>query len=148
MEKILPRLSDPDLRIVFAGIGNVLRNDDGVGPFIAARIKTRDNWVVLIPESGLERYISAITREKPDLLLILDCVEFWEPPGFWKPIPIGQVVETSLHSHNISLQRLSAFFDSETWVIGVQPGDMRVGESLSGTVRRSAEEIISIINRS
>jgi hydrogenase 3 maturation protease len=146
MEKIKFFLSDDNLKIVFAGIGNVLRSDDGVGPFIAQQIKRSANRIVIIPEAGVERYISAIKREKPDVLIFFDCVHFEKEPGYWRAIPIEMVIDTTCHSHNISLNKLSGFFDSETWVIGVQPADMRVGEQLSEPVAGAAREIVSLIN--
>jgi hydrogenase maturation protease len=146
MDKIKRLLSNDNLRIVFAGIGNVLRNDDGVGPSIAQQIISRNNRIVIIPEAGVERYISAINREKPDVLIFIDCVNFEKEPGYWKAIPIEKVIDSTCHSHNISLNKLSGFFDSETWVIGVQPANLRVGEQLSEPVFRAANEIISLIN--
>ncbi|MBW6496838.1 MAG: hydrogenase maturation protease [Bacteroidales bacterium] len=146
MDKIKHLLSNDNLRIVFAGIGNVLRSDDGVGPFIAREIRSRNNRVVIIPETGVERYISAINREKPDVLIFIDCVNFEKEPGYWQAIPVEKVIDSTCHSHNISLNKLSEFFDSEIWVIGVQPSDLRVGEQISEPVAWSANEIISLIN--
>jgi hydrogenase 3 maturation protease len=147
MERLLSLLGDPAHRIAFAGVGNLLRNDDGVGPYIAARIQKRKNRVIFHPEAGIERYISVINRENADLLVIIDCVDFGKPAGHWEAIHAGQIAETGFNSHNISLKKLTKFFHSDTWVIGVQPADLRVGESLSAPVIKSALEIISLINQ-
>jgi len=146
MDSVRRLLSDKNLRIVFAGIGNVLRNDDGAGPYIAQRLKSTQNRIIIIPEAGIERYISAINREKPDLIIFLDCVNFGRESGYWECIPINKVVETTCHSHNISLNKLSEFFLAEIWVIGIQPANLEVGETLSPEVEKSSNEIISLIN--
>ena len=146
MDKIRRLLSDKSIRIVFVGIGNMLRNDDGAGPYIAQKLKSTNNRIVIIPEAGIERYISAINREKPDLIIFLDCVNFGREPGYWEFIPIDKVEETTFHSHNISLNKLSEFFFAEIWVIGIQPANLKIGETLSPVVEKSAHNIISLIN--
>jgi len=146
MDKIRRLLSDKSIRIVFVGIGNMLRNDDGAGPYIAQKLKSTNNRIVIIPEAGIERYISAINREKPDLIIFLDCVNFGREPGYWEFIPIDKVEETTCHSHNISLNKLSEFFFAEIWVIGIQPANLKIGETLSPVVEKSAHNIISLIN--
>jgi hypothetical protein len=50
MDKIKHLLSNHNLRIVFAGIGNVLRSDDGVGPSIAQQIKAGTTVLLLFPK--------------------------------------------------------------------------------------------------
>ncbi|MEE4176361.1 MAG: hydrogenase maturation protease [Bacteroides sp.] len=146
MDRIRRLLSNKNLRIVFAGIGNVLRSDDGAGPIIAQKLNNTENRIVIIPEAGIERYISAINREKPDLIVFFDCVNFGRHPGYWELIPINKIVETTSHSHNISLHKLAEFFFAETWVVGIQPANIEVGEKLSPEVEKSAQEIISLFN--
>jgi len=139
-------LHDPSLKIVFAGVGNLLRKDDGVGPFIAHRIRKNENRIVFIPESGIDRYIQSINKERPDAFVIIDCMEMGKPAGHWQVFSIDQITDTTCHSHNISLKKLGVFFRSETWVIGVQPADIGVGEGISPEVNRAAAEIIAFIN--
>lgn len=124
----------------------MLRKDDGVGPYIAHQIRKNDNRIVFIPESGIDRYIISINKEKPDALIIIDCVEMGKPAGYWDAIPIDNITDTTCHSHNISLKKLSTFFKSETWVIGIQPADISIGEGFSPPVIRAASEIIACIN--
>lgn len=147
MKKLNDLLLDPAKRIVVAGIGNLLRNDDGVGPFIANQVRGTSNHIVIIPEAGIERYISAINREEADVIIFIDCVDFGKHPGYWDMVLAETIVESTCHSHNISLKMLTRFFNSEVWVIGVQPENIQVGETLSEPVRKASAEIIALLNQ-
>jgi len=144
LEKILRRKSKT---ILFAGVGNVLRNDDGVGVFIASGIVQRDNISTLLVEASIENYIAKINSISPDILIIADCLDFNREPGYADIIPVEQTNEFTITSHNISLKRVSEFLKMEVYVLGVQPADLRVGEHLTPVVRESAEKIIEIIRK-
>lgn len=130
-----------------AGIGNFLRKDDGVGPYIAGQLRNRTNWHVLVPEAGLDRYLSVIRRIDPDVLILIDSMDFGEQPGYWHTVPVSMVADTGFHSHHISLKKLSGFFDFPTFVIGIQPADIGIGESLSQAVHRAAGEVIAFFDQ-
>ncbi len=146
MHELGELLTNPGLKIVLAGVGNLLRNDDGIGPYISKRLQTKGNRIVFTPETGIDRYISAINSEQPDLLIIIDCVEMGLPAGSWKIIPMSQVFDTTCHSHNISLKKLSSFFDATIFILAIQPANIAVGEILSKPVMRAASEIIAFID--
>ncbi len=143
LENILNRKNK---NILFAGVGNVLRSDDGVGVFIVSAIEDKEHISTLLVEASIENYIAKINSLSPDILIIADCLDFNREPGYFDLIPIGQTKEFTISSHNISLKRVSEFLKMEVYVIGVQPADLRVGENLTPTVRNSAEKIIEIIN--
>lgn len=147
-EKISSVLQNQYAKTVIAGIGNLLRNDDGAGPWIASQIKKKSNIVVYIPETGIERYITAINREQPDLIIFIDCVDFGKHPGFWDVVPAADIQDSTCHSHNISLHMLTRFFFTTIWVIGVQPANIEVGEMISAPVRAASYEIVSLFNGS
>ncbi|HOI00428.1 MAG TPA: hypothetical protein PLE85_07790 [Bacteroidales bacterium] len=44
-------------RIVFAGVGNVLKQDDGLGVFITQNIRRTDRIIPLVTEVSIENYI-------------------------------------------------------------------------------------------
>jgi hydrogenase 3 maturation protease len=134
--------------ILFAGVGNVMRSDDGAGVFIVSGIKERKNISTLLVEVSIENYISKINKADPDILIIADCVDFKREPGFTDLIPVEEINEFDISSHNISLKRVSEFLKMKTYVLGIQPADLRVGEYLTPDVMESAEKIIGIVNDS
>lgn len=131
---------------MFAGVGNVLRSDDGAGVYIVSSLKPQGDISTLLVEASIENYISKINSIGPDILIIADCIDFNREPGFSGLIPIDQIHEFTISSHNISLKRVAEYLKMEVYVIGVQPADLRVSENMTPAVKKAADEIVSQIN--
>ncbi|MFP4488371.1 MAG: hydrogenase maturation protease [Bacteroidales bacterium] len=132
--------------ILFVGVGNVLRNDDGAGVYIVSQIETEGRFSKLLVEASIENYISKINSLDPDILIIADCIDFNRTPGFSGLVPVSRIREFNVSSHNISLRRVADHLKMEVHVIGVQPSDLRVGENLTPPVREAADKIIFMLN--
>ena len=145
--KLAEILNRNNTSILFTGAGNLLRSDDGVGVCIVSGIKERDHISTLLVEASIENYITKINAISPDILIIVDCLDFNREPGYAQIIPVSQTNEFTVSSHKISLKRISEFFKMDVYVLGVQPADLRVGEYLTPVVKKSAEEIIEFINK-
>jgi hydrogenase 3 maturation protease len=144
--KLQSILETKERKILFAGVGNVLRSDDGVGVYIVSRIKPGKHISTLVVEASIENYISKINSASPDILIIADCLDFKKKPGYSDIISVEQTNDFNISSHNISLKRVSEFLKMEVYVLGVQPSDLSVGEHLSPMIRSSAEKIIGTIS--
>jgi len=144
-EKLIEIFDRRNTSILFVGVGNVLRTDDGAGVYIVSKIVPSGNISTLLAEASMENYISKINSLAPDVLIIADCIDFNRNPGHSDMVPIKEIKEFDISSHNISLRRVSDHLKMEVYVIGIQPADLRVGESLTPVVRKAADEIISII---
>lgn len=134
--------------IVFAGIGNVLRHDDGVGVYLAQKIHPCPFIHVLSVEVGIENHIGKINSLEPDLLILMDCVFFYRRPGYHKLIPVDKLMDFTTNTHNIALGRLSEFFTAQIFVLGIQPTSVSFGEGLSDPVARKADLLAQQINSS
>ena len=139
-------LSQKNKKILFVGIGNLLKRDDGVGVYISNRIKNRDNIISLTVETSIENYIGKINTLKPDLLVLLDCMELRSEQGTHKLLELSQVQDITFNTHNISLKKLSDFFKMPVFILGIQPENINFGENLSYLVRNIADKIINQIN--
>lgn len=135
-------------RILFAGIGNLLRSDDGVGVTLCRKIIPTENRQILLAEMSIENYIGKINRMAPEKLILVDCVDFGQRPGYWKFLPVEELKETTFHTHHISLKTVSELFDMPVWVLGIQPRRLEFGESLSPDVQATADHLAEIINAS
>ncbi len=144
LEKLLAR---KEKEILFAGIGNILKRDDGVGVYISSRIINRKNISALTVETSLENYIGKINSLSPDILVLIDCVDLKLPPGNFKLLDINQIQDLTFNTHNISLKRISEFFPMPVYILGIQPEDIHFGENISYIVEEIAEKIINQINR-
>ncbi len=139
-------LSQKDKKILFVGIGNLLKRDDGVGVYISNRIMNRDNIASLTVETSIENYIGKINSLNPDLLVLLDCMELQSDPGTFKLLELNQIQDITFNTHNISLNRLSDFFTMPVYILGIQPEKVDFGENISYLVRNIADKIINQIN--
>ena len=139
-------LSDKSTRILFAGIGNVLKSDDGAGVYISSRIKPTGTVSSLTVEMGIENHIGKINRLKPDILILIDCVDFDKDPGYYDFLPVGEVRDFTFHTHNISLKKISELFAMPVYILGIQPENLSFGENLSVKIKEAADRIIETIN--
>ena len=136
------------------GLGNPIRNDDGVGLWITEKLRTetrtlRAKSVRITPSSTRSEYTVSKLAENENHMLIVDAVEFESPPG--------SVLLASLHdtkygffaTHNIPL-RLIPSLSSRTEsvsVLGIRPLDTDVGENLTDPVRKSAQRVVEELRR-
>jgi hydrogenase 3 maturation protease len=140
-------LSKKDKKILFVGIGNLLKMDDGVGVYITKKIKTRVNLSSLIVEASIENYIGKINTLNPDILVLVDCMDMGSSSGAFKLLPLNQIQDTTFNTHNISLKRLSDFFAMPVFILGIQPEKIGFGENISYLVKNIADKIIKHINK-
>ena len=139
-------LNDGSKKILFVGVGNVLRRDDGIGVYITKRIK-ETNWVqTLVVEVSLENYIKKIRDNKADLLILVDCIYFNKKPGYADIVRVDDINEYTMYSHNLSLKSIAEFFTLDVFVLGIQPADLRVGEEMTSEVKTRGDEIVLLIN--
>ena len=135
------------LKILFVGIGNLLRRDDGVGVHICGKSQTNDIVNKLNTEVSIENYIGKINETAPDLLILIDCVDFGRKPGYFSMLPAEKLQGSLYNTHNISLKRLSDFFKMQLFILGIQPESIAFGENISYIVKNSADMILKHINK-
>ena len=140
-------LSQKDKKILFVGIGNLLKMDDGVGVYISKRIKQRNTISSLTVEVSIENYIGKINSLNPDILILIDCVDMKSAAGTFKLLKLNQIHDLTFNTHNISLKRLSEFFRMQVYILGIQPEKIDFGENISYLVKDVADKIIKQINK-
>jgi hydrogenase 3 maturation protease len=140
-------LCETGRRLLFVGIGNVLKQDDGAGVYISMRLNPGHNIDVITAEVSIENYIGKINSLNPDILILIDALEMGMPPGTFRLLPLEEIVDMTFNTHNISLRRLSDFFRAEVYILGIQPASVDFGEKTSYLVRREANKIINLINK-
>jgi len=139
-------LSHKGRKVLFVGIGNLLKMDDGAGVYISRKIRNKGNLSSLTVETGIENYIGKINSLKPDILVLIDCVELGSAPGTFKLLELNQIRDLTFNTHNISLRRLADFFKMPVYILAVQPEKVDFGEKISYLVKSIANKIIKHIN--
>ena len=143
----LAELLELNHRLLFIGVGNVLKRDDGVGVIISQGIIERPDLLTLTVEVSIENYIGKINSLEPGIIVIIDCMELGSNPGTYRLMELENVEDITFNTHNISLGKLGDFFLFPTYVLGVQPRDVSFGDELSPPVRAAAQEIVNKINQ-
>jgi len=147
-EDLKTLLLEKDKKVLFVGIGNVLKTDDGVGVYISSGIKSSSSVSSLTVEVSLENYIGKINSIDPDILVLIDCVDMKSAPGTYKLMNVNKIQDLTFNTHNISLKRISEFFKMPVFLLGIQPEKLIFGENISYLVKEEADKIINIINSS
>lgn len=140
-------LEDKSKNLLFVGIGNALKSDDGIGIYICKNIEQKSNISTLIVESGIEKFVGKINSLKPDILVLVDCTDLQSIPGVWQLVSLDDVIDFTMNTHTISLKRISEFFPMEKYLLGIQPENVKYGEVFSLPVEQTAKQLIKFINQ-
>lgn len=147
IKNLINLIEQTNKKKLFVGIGNVLKSDDGIGVYISNKIKESDSIQKLTVEISIENYLGKINSLNPDVLILVDCVEFGRGAGYYELLPAEKVKDFTLNTHNISLKRISELFKMPVYILGIQPKSIGFGEDISKKVLATAKNILSIINQ-
>jgi len=147
IENLSNLLQQTNKNKLFVGIGNVLKNDDGIGVFISNKIKESASTQSLTVEVSIENYLGKINSLNPDVLILIDCVDFGKTAGYYELLPAEKVKDFTFNTHNISLKKISELFKMPVYILGIQPQNIEFGEEVSKIVLETAQKIINIINQ-
>ena len=143
-------------KVAILGIGNELREDDNVGPYIVEKLgeyienNNFDNNSLILINAGSapENFTGLIKQEKPSHLIIIDAVLMDSEPGKIKFVKKEEIANVNISTHSLSLNLLINYLEKyisfNLLFIGIQPLNMDLGNNLSNEVKNSADELISI----
>jgi len=138
------------MKRMLLGVGNRLSRDDGVGPVVAQALADSD-WIAIDCGTSLENATGIVSREQPDLLVIVDAATMGKAPGEYFLLPIAAKDRMLASTHGLPLSFVLGAIESsarETVLVGMQPKDMSLGEGLSEVVEVSARELIGHLRHS
>ncbi|MBD3210276.1 hydrogenase maturation protease [Candidatus Micrarchaeota archaeon] len=132
-------------KVLFLGVGNEMKADDGTGKCVLDRLKTEDK---LFCGEMPENFISKIKKAGPDVVILIDSVDFNRAPGeicLCRP----EVVEGgSLSTHSISLSLMQKLLPGvEVYLLGIQPKSLEFGKPMSREAMQGAENMANVLNR-
>ncbi len=153
------------MKEVILGVGNILKGDDGIGVYVAEKLreyiekveqrskedKTRgDRVMVAAINCGTtpENYISIIGKSNPDRLIVVDAADLGLSPGLYRIIPPERVGVMCISTHNMPLSLFTSYvgqFCQDIVLVGIQPERMDFDVTLSSTVQRGGDQIVKLI---
>ncbi|MFW5868404.1 MAG: hydrogenase maturation protease [Armatimonadota bacterium] len=140
-----------DRKVVLMGVGNVVRGDDALGVALAERIEHRVAPKVFVTHDLPEDYAVKAADLRPDLVLVLDAMDFGGEPGDMHLVAARDVPPTPGMTHRPSLEMMAKFLEldagADTWVLGVQPDLSRLdlGLPLSDPVQEALDELEALL---
>lgn len=137
-------------RVAILGVGNELMGDDGVGVVAARRLSSMvSKPSILVLECGVapEAFTSIILRFQPDLILILDAVDFGGSPGSVSILDISSLDRVSISTHKPSLTIMAKYLEmsglkARILVLAIQPQFIGFHVGLSDKVEESTNLIL------
>lgn len=135
---------------VIFGIGNVLKGDDGVGPYIIAEtrnLKPETRNIQLIDGGTVpENYIQKIIDSRPDKIIIIDAIDFGGKPGDIKWFTEINSANISISTHNLPPEVFIDFIKQQTnaeiKIIAIQPKELKLNAPMSEEVKNSADYLV------
>ncbi len=130
------------------GVGNPLRRDDGVGPWIVAALRTAG------PTAGLElvdaqdvpeNFVPTIARGAAPNVVFVDAVAAEGEPGtvvFGLLADMAEAESFSTHKMALSLSgKYLAAAGKTAYLLGIVPADLEFGEGMTPAVERAAAAV-------
>lgn len=136
-------------KVVILTVGNILRRDDGFGQLVAQKLKEKMGAVPIFDGGEApENYLGKILGHHPEIVLIIDTVDFNGNPGGVRIFGQDELSHRDFSTHGLSLKLAMEYLNNrgvkEVKLIGIQPKDTKLGEGLSKEVEQSLDKVISL----
>ncbi len=134
-------------KIAILGIGNDLRTDDGLGPFIVNSLRIKNANIMIenvgsVPE-GFARPLADFGAER---VIMVDAADMHKSPGHIELVTKDRIGGINISTHSMPLSFLMMYLEQETGgqtiLLGVQPKSIQFGEGLNPEIQEVAERLI------
>ena len=136
-------------KVVFVGIGNTLRGDDGIGCYFVEELSKKiKNDKINFINAGLclENYLSKIVKLNPEVVIFVDAYrgEVEQP---YLLLNKDEIQNLTFSTHNISLVTIIEFLekdlvDTQFYVLAIKPQSLKIQERISEETKKLVDTII------
>ncbi|MCD6421503.1 MAG: hydrogenase maturation protease [Thaumarchaeota archaeon] len=149
LEKLLAKPPEGG-RIIFVGVGITLRGDDGIGVWIAEKLKSavkRDDVEVLVIGDRVDILPRILRGRKPKLIIFFDAADFRGKPGEIKFMTISEASGRTISTHDIPIELMLKISEvnAPAYVVGVQIASIAFGERITPQVMKAGERILEFL---
>lgn len=140
-------------KLIILGVGNELKSDDGIGPFIiknmiAENIES-DRLLLINAETVPENFTGKIRKENPSHVIIVDACLMGCQPGDIKIVDKDDFTNIGISTHSMSLSYFVKYLERDTdfkiIFVGIEPETMDWGANPTEKVEKAAYDFIKII---
>jgi hydrogenase 3 maturation protease len=132
-------------KAAIAGIGNIMRGDDGLGPKLIELLRARSvNAPLFDCGTAPENYIFPMLKSACDTIILIDAANMGLDPGDARIIDVDDITNVSFSTHSPSPKLFIDLLkmgneNMNIFVISVQPKDTSLGSPLSEEVLRGLD---------
>lgn len=152
LQAVLKKWLNNSKKVVIAGIGNPIRNDDYIGVKIVHELKNKVSSRVQIYECETvpESFLEPIIELNPTHVLLIDAAILRLKPGTIRLINPEQIINFSpITSHTLPLRVFCEFIkkttESKIALLLIEPKNTDFGEKISPEVQKAAEKILTLL---
>jgi hydrogenase 3 maturation protease len=134
------------------GVGNPLRRDDGVGPWIVGAVREAvagTRLSVVDAQSVPENFVHVVARADCRNVIFVDAVAVEGESGTVVFGPLAEFPEAeSFSTHKLALSFSGKFLEAagkKAYLLGIVPADLEFGEGLTAEVGRAAASVRDLI---
>ncbi len=147
-EKELAEFIAPAERIAVLGVGNDLRTDDGLGPFIISEMTIKHpNLLIENVGSVPEAFARPLAEFGATRIIMIDAADMRKTPGHIELVTKDRIGGIAISTHRMPLSLLMAYLEQQTGgqsiLLGIQPKSVQFGEGLTPELEEVARKIIS-----
>ncbi|HOW85706.1 MAG TPA: hydrogenase maturation protease [Candidatus Aminicenantes bacterium] len=134
------------------GVGNPLRRDDGVGPWIVAAVRRAGiaGGPVLVDAQDVpENFVPSIARGEARNVVFIDAAAAAGEPGTVVFGPLADFAEAGSYStHKMALALSGKFLEAagkRPFLLGIVPAELDFGQGLTAAVEQAAASLRDLI---
>jgi len=140
----------PDQKVVFVGLGNAIRGDDGAGLEFINQLRQHK----LVPDKQLikgyttpENYLSRIIKQKPNRVIFIDTARMQTPPGTIQEIPAESIDSQGFSTHTFSMRLIAKYLKAngvcEVRYLGIEPKSTAISNQISPEVIKAINSFLN-----
>jgi hydrogenase 3 maturation protease len=140
-------------KLIVLGVGNELKCDDGVGPFIIRKLKDENienkNLLFIDAKTVPENFTGKIRKENPSHLIIVDACLMDGRPGDMKIVNKYEFANIGISTHSMSLSFFVRYLEKDTDIkiifVGIEPESMDWADRPTEKVENAAFDFIDAL---
>lgn len=138
-------------RIAILGIGNDLRTDDGLGPYVVSNLRTQHPDVLIENVGSVpEAFASALAEFGAERVMMIDAADMRKPVGYIELVNKDRIGGIAISTHSMPLSFLMQYLEDSTGantvLLGIQPQSIQFGEGLTPEIGQIAQELVTMID--
>ena len=125
--------------------------DDGIGPWVAERMKDCSGWHAEDCGTAPENFTGLVRKMQPRLLVIVDAADLGLSPGDYRRVSPDAVGQAGFDTHSLPLTHIIGYLQEsmqevpEIIFIGIQPGPVTFSDAVSAPVLRGGNAVAEIL---